>query len=275
MLLLKIILSSLIITTLALVAQRISSRAAGILSALPMGTALVLFFYGVEYGPHYVEKASVFNILGLSASLSFVIFYYLGSTLFTSPFRSVISAIFLSFSAYTIVALSLSQLTPNDFILPSAILLSVIAGAYFLFKYIPLTHVKVTKQVSVFKLFLRSLIATGFVIIISFTPQYLSASLAGIFSSFPSVIVPLLLILHLSFGRESVCEAVKAMPLSYVSVMIYSISVGESYLNFGIYWGTLISFSIALIYIISLFVISNYLASKRDTQLSPQPEVKR
>jgi len=275
MLILKIILSSLIITGLALVAQRVSSRAAGILSALPMGTALVLFFYGMEYGAHYVAEASIFNILGLSASLSFVVFYYLGSTLFTSPIKSVLSAIIMSLSAYILVAFMLSHLSPQDFILPSAILLTVILGAYFLFKRIAKTKIKITKQVSIFKLFLRSLIATGFVVLISFAPQYFDASLAGIFSSFPSVIVPLLLIIHLSFGRESVHEAVKAMPLSYVSVMIYSMSVGESYIHFGVYWGTVISFAVALVYIVSLFVISNFLASKQDTQQSLQQEVKR
>jgi len=275
MLVLKIILSSLIITALALVAQRISSRAAGILSALPMGTALVLFFYGMEYGASYVAQASVFNVLGLSASLSFVVFYYLGSTLFDSPVKSVLSAMTLSLSAYAIVAFSLSHLNPQNFFIPTSILLTVILGAFFLFKRIPLTKVKVTKQVSVFKLFLRSLIATGFVVLISFAPQYFDASLAGIFSSFPSVIVPLLLILHLSFGRESVHEAVKAMPLSYVSVMIYSMSVGESYLHFGVYWGTLISFVIALVYIVGLFIISNFLASKQGTQQNLPQEVKQ
>lgn len=263
MLIIKIILSSLIIISLALVAQRVSSKVAGLLSALPMGTALVLFFYGLEYGSSYVAEVSSFNILGLSASLIFVLFYYLGAKLFEDNTKSILSAISISLIAYFITAFSLSMIEVKSALLPSLILLSVVFISFYIFRNIKDTKVKNSKKVSTTQLILRSFVATGFIVFISFAPEYLPSSLAGVISSFPSVVVPLLLILHISFGKDSVFEAIKVMPLSYISILIYSLSIGYSYLTFGVYLGTLVSFIISIVYILVLLYFTSVLAKAK------------
>ena len=269
MILFKVLLTSFLIIALALVAKNLSSRLAGLLSALPMGTALMLFFYGLEHGPTYVNNVSSYNILGLSASLSFVIFYYIGSTFFKTPIKSLLSATVLSLSAYLLIAFSLSLIPDVSALLSSVILLSSILLALYLFKNIAPTKSTIPTNTKTSVLIFRSLIASAFIIFLSFAPFYLPSSLAGVVSSFPSVVAPLLIILHFSFGKDSVYEAIKVMPLSYISILIYSLSIGKSYLYFGVYWGTLASFVLALVYILFLQTTLKYLASKRDTQVSP------
>ena len=262
MILLKVLLTSFLIISLALVAKKLSSRLAGLISALPMGTALMLFFYGMEQGPTYVSEVANYNILGLSASISFVIFYFIGSKLFTDPLKSLLSAIFLSFSAYLLIAYGLSLIPEVSAVLASVILLSSISLAVFLFRNIKTNTLKVSNNTKNSVLIIRSLIASSFIIILSFAPLYLPSSLAGVASSFPSVVAPLLIIIHFSFGKQSLYEAIKVMPLGYISILVYSLSVGKSYLYFGVYWGTLASFALAMTYIVFLQLTLKYLSSK-------------
>ena len=105
-LLLKILIASVIVIGLAELAERSSTKMAGILAGLPVGSALVLFFYGLDFGAVYVDKVTPYNLLGLSASLSFVTFYYLGTTL--SDRFSMLFGIFLGLSAYLLIAYLLS-----------------------------------------------------------------------------------------------------------------------------------------------------------------------
>jgi len=270
MILLKLLLTSFLIISLALIAKKLSSRLAGLLSALPTGTALMLFFYGLEHGPQYVDKVSNYNILGLSASLAFIMFYFIGSNLFKSPIKSLISAIILSLSSYLLIAFSLSLIPNVSTLLASSILFLSVIITGFVFRKIPDTAVKTSNNTKTSILVFRSLIASGFIICLSFAPLYFPDSLAGVVSSFPSVVAPLLIIIHFSFGKESLNEAIKVMPLSYISVLIYSLSVGKSYLYFGVYAGTLASFSLALVYIVFLQVTLKYLASKKGIAVSPQ-----
>jgi len=270
MILLKILLTSFLIIALAIVAKKMSSRLAGLLSSLPMGTALMLFFYGLEHGSTYVSEVSNYNILGLSASLFFVIFYYLGSTLFTKPLNSLLSAVIVSFFAYSITAYSFSLIHEVSALSASIILLSSIFLAIFVFRNIPASSPKSPISTKTSVLIIRSLIASSFIIFLSFAPLYLPAPLAGVISSFPSVVAPLVIIIHFSLGKENLHEAIKVMPLSYISILIYSLSIGNSYLIFGVYWGTLISFALALVYIVFLQFSLKYFSSMKDTQKNPQ-----
>jgi len=72
MLMLKILIAAVIVIGLAELAERTSTKMAGLLAGLPVGSALVLFFYGLDFGPQFVEQVTPYNLLGLSASLSFV-----------------------------------------------------------------------------------------------------------------------------------------------------------------------------------------------------------
>ncbi|HFU74094.1 MAG TPA: hypothetical protein ENK65_00915, partial [Helicobacteraceae bacterium] len=94
----KMMIAAIIVIGLAELAERSSTRMAGILAGLPVGSALVLFFYGLEYGTDFVATVTPYNLLGLSASLAFVSFYYLGSKL--SVRYSILTASGLGLGAY-------------------------------------------------------------------------------------------------------------------------------------------------------------------------------
>ncbi len=263
MLILKIFIAAVIVIGLAELAERTSTKMAGLLAGLPVGSALVLFFYGLDFGAEFVDKVSPYNLLGLSASLSFVLMYYIGSTM--SKKYSLALGLSLGLFSYLLVAYLLSTLHVANALLPALILMSLILFTHLYFSKIK--EVSATKKTkpSLLQILGRGSIAVFFVVVANFSPQFFSDEMAGILSSFPSTILPFLLILHLSQGKDMVHSVIKFLPLGYVGVMIYSSVVGSLYIDFGVYWGTLLSLVIATGYLVAILSLISY-KTKRQKQ---------
>ena len=253
MLLLKILIASVIVIGLAELAERSSTKMAGILAGLPVGSALVLFFYGLDFGAVYVDKVTPYNLLGLSASLSFVTFYYFGSTL--SERFSMLSGISLGLSAYLFIAYFLSFVRIENAVIPALLLSTLIFITHTLFKKIPDAISSKSGKLKPMQILGRGIVATFFVLAASYSPRLFSDEMAGILSSFPSSILPLLLILHLSQGKAVTQAVIKYLPLGYIGVMIYSIVVGQMYVDFGVYMGTLLSLVISTSYLLIFLLL--------------------
>jgi len=72
LILVKIAVTIGVVITLSLVAERVSTSVAGVLSGYPLGAAIVLFFYGVEASPEFAAKSAVYTMPGLISTQSFV-----------------------------------------------------------------------------------------------------------------------------------------------------------------------------------------------------------
>lgn len=246
--------AAIVVIGLAELAERSSTKMAGLLAGLPVGSALVLFFYGLEYGSDYVASVTSYNLLGLTASLSFVSFYYLGSKL--SQRFSVMTALSFGLLAYLSTAYLLSFFRVDSALLPAFILLSMILTTTVWFKEIKEVQGSKSGTLNTKQVLGRGSVAVFFVLLASYAPQFFNAQMAGILSSFPSSLLPLLLILHLSQGKEVVHSVIKHLPLGYIGVMTYSLVVGSFYLNFEIYWGTLLALMVSTLYLVGLIFMS-------------------
>jgi len=255
MLLLKIFISAFIVIGLAELAERSSTKMAGLLAGLPVGSALVLFFYALDYGVFYVKDVASYNLLGLSASLTFVIMYYVGSNLFKK--YSLFNGIFFGLTSYFIMAYFLSALHVEGALVPSIILFTVIMASTYYFRNIKVVNSTKSGKLNSSQLLIRGAIAVFFVLIASYSPQYASDEMAGVLSSFPSAILPLLIIIHYSQGKEVVHSVIKYLPLGYVGVMLYSIVIGNLYVDYGVYTGTLLALGVSTTYLVLLLVIPN------------------
>ena len=72
----KIVVSIIAVVGLSFVAEHVSPKVAGILSGYPLGTAIALFYIGLENGEQFAASSAVFTIAGFSASLVLVYVYY-------------------------------------------------------------------------------------------------------------------------------------------------------------------------------------------------------
>lgn len=230
---------------LSAVAEKLSPKVSGILSGLPVGSSITLLFFAVENGTSYVTDVALYNIHGLFAALSFCIGYYLST--FYSGKLEIILSLTISFIFYILIALALSFIPPHIVFTPLIVIILLdIAAIYFAKK----ENFPIVKQdkVTLSDLAFRSILTVGIFLIVTSLPKYVPTNLAGIFSAFPTVLLPLLLIIHFRHSNLQARTIIKNTPYGLSSVAIYSLVVYFTYEKYGITYGTTIALIASFIY---------------------------
>ena len=95
----------------------------------------------------------------------------------------------------------------------------------------------------------RSILTISIFLIVSSLPKYVSSNIAGIFSSFPTILLPLLLIIHFRHSKLQARTIIKNTPFGLSSVVIYSLVVYFTYEKIGILYGTLTALICSVLYV--------------------------
>ncbi len=242
LMILKIVITVWLILCLAWIAEKASPRIAGILSGYPIGTALVLFFYGIQVGPDFAIAAIPYNLLGHVSALVFVYFYFLGSR--DSTVGSIILASIYAIGGYLAAAWFLSGLTPS-LLSGIAVSFTSIACFSFLLRKIPNTTIDHPTHHTPAMVLFRLVFSTVIVLIITGFAQRVGVRWAGLFSAFPMVVYPLLALIHLNYGARRAHTVLKNFPRGLWTVLAYSLTISWAYGRFGVFLGTLIGYSVA------------------------------
>jgi hypothetical protein len=249
LLLVKIITATLIVVVLSVVAEKASPRVSGLLAGYPLGTALVLFFYGVELGPRFAADAAVFSLLGLVASQTFVYVYY-QTSLRVHRYSPLVSSL-CAIAGFLLVARLFSRLpaTPS---LSFGVTLASVGLFIFLFRKLPDVAIKRDIHLGPRILLLRSILAAGLIVVITTVAGLVGKSWAGLLSGFPMTLFPLILIIHMTYRPAHVHTIIKNFPKGLGALILYAISVYLLYPRFGIYIGTAAAFGAASLYSLAI-----------------------
>lgn len=232
---------------LSYIAEKLSPKISGILSGLPIGSSITLLFFALENGVDYVTNVALYNIHGLFAALSFSIGYYI-STFYTGKLEVFLSLL-ASFFSYLLIAFIISFIPPHIIFTPLLVIIFMyLASIYFAKK----ENFPIAKQskVSIVDLLFRSILTIAIFLIITSLPKYVPQNLAGIFSAFPTVLLPLLLIIHFRHSNLQARTIIKNTPFGLSSIVIYSLIVFFTYEKLGVFLGTILAFLASLIYIV-------------------------
>jgi len=240
---LKLIVAVAVVIGLSLIAEHSSPRVAGILSGYPTGSAISLFFFGLEINPEFAANSAVYNMIGLVAMQAFIYFYYKVSL----KFNMVISSL-VAITGYFVVIWLLHFIELNKFV---AILIPIASIFVFLYLFRPIKNVKVENKVKLNHkvLFIRALFAASIILLITGIARLVGPTWSGLFSAFPTTLFPLMLIVHFTYDKMHVHTIIKNVPVGIFSLVLYSLAVSIAYPIYGIYWGTLISFAVATVYL--------------------------
>jgi len=244
-----------LVLSLTAVAEKVSPKVSGMLSGLPVGSSITLIFFAIEYGVDYVKETALYNIHGLFAALAFSIGYYI-STFYSGKFEVIISLI-ISFISYLIIAFILSFIPPHIIFTPLVIFILLIISAIYFSKKEDHKMEKASK-VTIFDLLIRSLLTIGIFLIVSSLPKYVPTNIAGIFSSFPTILLPLLLIIHFNHSNLQARTIIKNTPFGLTSVVIYSYIVYFTYPTIGVLWGTIIGLCCSIVLIVIQRKVFNF-----------------
>lgn len=237
---------------LSLLAEYVSPKVSGIISGIPTGTALILFFYGLEQGSQFASESSLFNLVGMLSMQVFIYLYFRASNE-NSKMNIILSSI-IAIIGYLVVIFLLKQFQFN---LLYALIIPIISIPLFscLFKKIGDSTIKNKVKLGPKVLFMRAIVASLIILLVTSIAQVVGPKWAGLLSAFPTTLFPLMLIIHNTYGKEHVHAIIKNVPTGQWSMVIYIISVFFLYPLLGIYLGTLISYSFVIIYLFALFKI--------------------
>jgi len=235
------------VLTLSLVAERVSPRVAGLLSGYPLGAAIALFFIGLEISPEFAAESAIYTLAGLAASQAFVYGYFMASR------RAVGCGILASTTAGLtgyFAAAWLLRLVP--FSRGLAVFAAVGSMAVFARLFRGIRDVAITRSVRLTPaiFLLRATFAAGIIVAITAAAQAVGPAWAGLFSAFPTALLPLMLIVHMTYDKAHVHTIIKNFPLGIGSLIIYGISVSYLYPACGVGWGTLAAFGMATGYLL-------------------------
>ena len=235
------------ILALSVLAEKTSPRVAGILTGYPLGTAIVLFFYGLQSGVGFAARSVPYNLLGYIPSQSFALLYYLSSR---RKGRSLLISSAAALTGYLATAWLFSRLDLSLAASAAAAILSIFLFS-LLFRKIPDRKIKERVPYTLPLLSMRAGLSAGIVLLITGVSQAVGPRWAGLFSAFPLVLYPLILLIHLTYGAETVHAVIKHFPRGLLTVVVYSICVYYTYPAMGIYRGTLVSYAAATAFLLA------------------------
>ncbi len=255
LLLLKIVVSVLVVLLLSSIAERVSTRVAGVLSGYPLGTAITLFFIGVEQGPEFVSEAAFHTCLGFVATLALAGTYYFFCK--NQSAGNVLLTCLVSAGVFLITAkmVSFFPATPwTAIIVP----LTWILVASCVFSGTRNIKIRKRRKSTRNVILARALLAAMIVITVTGLAEVIGPAWSGLLSAFPVTVFPLLLILHYSYGPDPVKTLIKHYPFGLVSLVLYAFSVHWSYPLLGVYIGTIVSLLLATFYLVLYYLFQRW-----------------
>ncbi len=244
----KLLVSVGIVLGLSLIAERISTRIAGLLSGYPLGTAVALFFIGLEIGPQFAADSAVYTLAGFTATLA------LGAGYLVCARRDGLVGVLAGSAGGLACWLATSAVLANiDFTRVSGSLTTLAAIALFslLYRRIPERRTTARGVFSWSALAFRAVLAAAIIFLITGLAHVLPPAWAGLLSAFPVTFFPFLVILHLGHGAAPTATVIKHYPAGLGSLLCYALCVSLTYSTWGLVPGTLAGFFVATLWLLA------------------------
>jgi hypothetical protein len=251
--LIKIGVAVFMVVGLSLIAEKVSTRFAGLVSGFPLGAAISLFFIGYEIEPSFAARSALFTILGLIGTMAFAFGYY--ATSFALRGRSgIIAAMISSIGGILFYFAAAYPLKYLNIGLIGAVLTSsaAIVGFTYLFKNLKNIPIKKPLRSSFGLLLLRSLFAAAVITLITASARLVGSDWAGLLAAFPITMLPFVFIIHATYHAEHVWAILKNVPMGLGAIVVYGFVIALSYPRHGIWLGTLEGYLAAATYLLLL-----------------------
>ena len=245
---------------LSFIAERASSRTAGIVLAFPSTGALSYFFLAWALSPEAVATVVPATFIPLGLTAMFPVFYtYSAQTIasrITKKGYQVLISFLLSTTCWLALALPVALFKFSDFSLGMIGYILLVLIADFLLhrrmhtKAPALTYT--TGQKIGRAAFVGLIIATVLVL-----GKTLDVVWGGIFAMFPAAFSSSLMLLHWYYDSKSVSAAAQNAPIGSLSICVYSIAVMIVFPRFGFIVGTVLAYCASLLTTLILLKIQS------------------
>lgn len=236
---------------ITMIAEKISTRFAGVLLGFPLGAGLTTFFYGVEQGAEFTARSARWGIPGILACLVFALFYSFGVK--TARFKglsNVLLSSILSICSYFIAARLLQFMTIDNIFVRSCIsgFGALVFALYF--SRNPPCKILLKVPLNAGILFFRAGFTALIIVLITCSAQLIGSQWAGLLTTFPVTLYPVTAILHYHYGPEAALALFRELPFGLLAIIVFSLVVSLAYPVFGIWVGFFLSYAAAFLYLI-------------------------
>ncbi|MGM1053875.1 MAG: hypothetical protein ACQEXO_16020 [Pseudomonadota bacterium] len=233
---------------LGAIAVRVSPRVAGLLAGYPLGTAIALFFIGLELSTGFAAESAVHTLAGFTATLALGGGYLLAGRRPGLP--GVVAGTAAGLAAFLAVSVLLTRVE-FDRLTGTLTTLAAIALFSWLYRRVPDSAARPSGRFSWAALGVRALLAAAIIFAITGMAHFLPAAWAGVMAAFPVTMYPFLVILHLTHGPGPVATVIKHYPAGLGSLLSYTLCVSLAYPVLGLGFGTLAGFAVATLWLLS------------------------
>ena len=243
----KLLVSVGIVLGLAAIAERLSPRIAGLLSGYPLGTAIALFFIGLEISPDFAADSAVHTLAGFTATLALGGGYLLCGRRPGLP--GVIAGTLGGLACWFMASAVLATIAFDRI---SGTLTTLVAIVVFtwLYRQVPDRRAVARARASWAGVLFRAVLAAGIIFTITGLAHVLPSAWAGLLAAFPVTMYPFLVILHLTHGPAPVATVIKHYPAGLGSLLCYALCVSLTYPSLGLATGTLAGFAVATVWLL-------------------------
>jgi hypothetical protein len=248
LILLKTIVSIVTILGLIFISER-NPKLGGLLAGLPIGAAIMIFFYNIEQGTDFVIQGIPYGISGLVSSLVFAIGFYLGGKYFANQrIIQVIVAYSSGLLAFFIFSYILSLFAINLITSLIIFVIGAILTLYF-FKHISIDKKSIPKKLTISTILFRILFVAITVLLITGFAKIIGSQWAGMMASFPTGLSPVLIILAYSYKDKLYPIVLKNFSYSVTTLLVFYLLVLWLLPLVGIYYCFLIIYPICFGYL--------------------------
>jgi hypothetical protein len=217
----------------------------------PLGAGLSLFFIGMEQGPSFAATSALWSVQGIVATLGFCLGYLAGiQRSGNSKITSLFLCTFLGVTGFLATAFCIRYLLPDIIWLRSLILATVVTVCAVKFRKIPAYRIEKRALFTPLSLAGRAGFASVVILLVTGMAQIIGPQWSGLFSTFPTTVLPSVLVLHYSYGPRSVQAVFREFPFGLLAIVVFALAVSQSYPSFGTGMGTVISYMLATLYLL-------------------------
>ena len=235
------VLSALIVILITVIAEKYGTKVGGILGTLPSTIVIAFIFITFNKGLVFASRSAAVVPAEMGINIIFLVFFVIIikrgiwiATVFSLFIWSIMSSVlyFVNLENLYISVIIFVSSTVVSFLFLEKILKIKSTGS---------VKVVYTKQ----KIIMRGILA-GLIIAISVLLSNVGAVLSGICSVFPAIFLSTMLISAYEHGPKFVGGMAKAMIIGSLSVTSYAIVISVLYPIYGIIWGTVIAYGVAV-----------------------------
>ncbi len=227
-----------------IIADKLGSRIGGLISGLPSTIMFGLFFIGWTQGPTVaVQATTIAPIIAGITSLFLVCYTFLVK-------RNFWLSVIASLSTWFILSSILIWRHFNNFSLSLiGYIFLILIGLVIMEGVLKIQSIK-GKKVKYTKLLIlsRGIIGGAVVALAVFLGKVGGPIWGGTFSMFPAMFISTIFITYYTHGPDFSAATMKSAMVSASSTVLYSVLVRFTYLNFGLFFGTLVSILVAFGY---------------------------